>query len=144
MTRVTAPEDRPISSDSRPAVAAPVSSSTSIASTSDSDRPKRIATVCPKNEPWRFTRRRDRMTESMVSRFMVDTAPRRGSLSARCRYCTKMLNGATASREPSYDTEGEGDGTATADQRPDDRDAQPPEDVHVAQVHGRSGPRRGP
>src|SRR6476620_969099 len=102
MTRVTAPDVRPISSANRPAVAAPVSRSTDSASTSDLDRPKRIATVCPKNEPWRFTRRRDRMTESIVSRFMVDTAPRRGSLSAQCRYCTKMLNGATASRDPAY------------------------------------------
>ena len=63
MTRVTAPVVRPISSDSRPAVAAPLSMSTSMASTSDSVRPKRMATVWPKNEPWRFTRRSDRMTE---------------------------------------------------------------------------------
>src|SRR6186997_1474440 len=102
MTRVTAPEVRPISSDRRPAVAAPESRRTDSASTSDSDRPNRIATVCPKNEPWRLTRRSERTTESMVSRFMVDIAPCRGSLSARCRYCTTMLNGATASRDPAY------------------------------------------
>src|SRR6186997_1354008 len=102
MTRVTAPEVRPISSERRPAVAAPLSSSTDSASTSDSDKPNRIATVWPKNEPWRFTRRSERTTESIVSRFMVDIAPCRGSLSARCRYCTTMLNGATASRDPAY------------------------------------------
>src|SRR4051812_18536069 len=128
MTRVTAPVLRPISSDRRPAVAAPVSSRSSSASTSDSDRPKRMATVCPKKEPWRFTRRSERMTESIWLRSMVDILPRCGSLSAQCRYCTKMLNGATASRGPAYDTEGEGDGTATTHERTHDRDARPPED----------------
>ena len=38
---------------------------------SDSESPNRMATVCPKNEPWRFTRRSERMTESMFSRFMA-------------------------------------------------------------------------
>src|SRR4029079_5344017 len=60
---------------------------------------------CPKKEPWRFTRRRERMTESIWLRSMVDIFPRCGSLSARCRYCTKMLNGATASRDPAYGTQ---------------------------------------
>ena len=39
---------------------------------SDSVRPKRMATVWPKREPCRFTRRRDRMTELMFLRSMVD------------------------------------------------------------------------
>ena len=42
MTRVTAPVVRPMTSDSLPAVAAPVSISSSSASMSDSDRPSRI------------------------------------------------------------------------------------------------------
>ena len=45
--------------------------SASSVSMSDSDRPNRTATVWPKNEPWRFTRRSERMTESMFSRFMA-------------------------------------------------------------------------
>ena len=103
-----------------------------------------MATVCPKKEPWRFTRRSERMTESIWLRSMVDILPRCGSLSARCRYCTKMLNGATASRDPAYDTKENSDGTATTHQRPDDRDPRPAPDVQVAQVGGRSGPRRRP
>ena len=55
--RVTAPVVRPMSSASRPAVAEPLSSSISRASTSLSDKPSRIATVCPNSEPWMFTRR---------------------------------------------------------------------------------------
>ena len=73
MTRVTAPDVRPVSSDSLPAVVAPMSISCSRVSMSDSDRPNRMATVWPRNEPWRLTRRNDRRTESMFSRFMVDT-----------------------------------------------------------------------
>ena len=71
MTRVTAPLVSPVSSESRPAVEAPVSIRASSVSMSDSERPKRMATVCPKNEPWRFTRRNERMTESRFSRFMA-------------------------------------------------------------------------
>ena len=72
MTRVTAPVVRPVRSDSLPAVAAPLSMSTSSASMSDSDRPNRMATVWPNSDPWRLTRRRERRTESIESRSMVD------------------------------------------------------------------------
>ncbi len=43
-----------------------------MASISDSDRPNRSATVWPKSDPWRLTRRKERRTESIDSRFMVD------------------------------------------------------------------------
>ena len=65
MTRVTAPDVSPVISDSLPAVVAPMSMSCSSVSMSDSDSPKRIATVWPRNEPWMLTRRSDRRTESM-------------------------------------------------------------------------------
>ena len=74
MTRVTAPVVRPISSASRPAVAAPVSISSSSASMSDSERPSRIATVWPKIEPWKFTRRRARTTLSTLCRRSILTS----------------------------------------------------------------------
>ena len=75
MTRVTAPVVRPMSSDSLPAVAAPVSISSSRASMSDSDRPSRMATDWPKIEPWKLTRRRARTTESIPVAVHVDSAP---------------------------------------------------------------------
>ena len=132
MTRVTAPVVRPISSASRPAVAAPVSISSSSASMSDSDRPSRMATVWPKNEPWKFTRRRARTTESTrCRRSMVDKAPRLGNYlpgadndpNAERRKCRRRQHRARGGSEMT---------NRTSHQRPDDRDPRPAADVQVA------------
>ena len=72
MTRVTAPDVSPVTSDNLPAVVAPMSMSSSSVSMSDSDRPKRTATVWPRNDPWMFTRLSDLRTASTFFRSMVD------------------------------------------------------------------------
>src|SRR4051794_34752024 len=68
MRRVTAPVVRPMSSESPPAVDAPLSMSNSRASMSDSLRPSRIAIDWPKIDPWKLTFRGALTTPSAVPR----------------------------------------------------------------------------
>ena len=137
--RVTAPVVSPSTSASRPAVDAPVSTQAARAHRCRlRESPAGSATVWPKIEPWKFTRRMALTTDSTPGRrSMVDRRSCVGNYLRCADNVPDKLNGAS---DPSSMT-----GEETIQRWTDDRDTRPASDVQVPGARRRrGGPRRRP